>query len=247
MNAKQKILVTGAAAGFGFRIAKTLAAAGHTVFATMRDPEGRNAPKAAALAAARVRGRIHALELDVTDEASVDAAIRQAAEREGGLDAIINNAGVGPGLGAYGETVGMDQFRHAFEVNVVRDRGRSGDRRARRFPHGILRPRGTSLRSGSPGRLRPLGRRAREAMGPDRGKPEGPRGARAPGRGRRGADAGGRRPGKRSPARSSGSVARRRGSARDQPSHRNRAGGVVGSHRAQTSLGFTRIGLEAAQ
>jgi NAD(P)-dependent dehydrogenase (short-subunit alcohol dehydrogenase family) len=119
MIAKQKILVTGAAAGFGFLTAKTLAAAGHTVFATMRDPKGRNAAKAEALtAAARGQGRLHLLELDVADEASVDAAVRKAAELEGGLDAVINNAGIGPGLAAYGETVGMEQFEKAFDVNV---------------------------------------------------------------------------------------------------------------------------------
>src|SRR3954470_16804121 len=107
MTVKQKILVTGAAAGFGFRIAKTLANAGHTVFATLRDPKGRNASKAQALAASvRGGGKLHVLELDVTDDASVETAVRKAAELEGGLDAVINNAGVGPGLGAYGETVG---------------------------------------------------------------------------------------------------------------------------------------------
>jgi NAD(P)-dependent dehydrogenase (short-subunit alcohol dehydrogenase family) len=119
MNAKQKILVTGAGSGFGSLIARTLADAGHTVYATMRDPEGRNAGKAKALAAsARERDNLRILELDVADDASVAAGVREAAEREGGLDAIVNNAGIGPGLGAYGETVGMDQFRQAFEVNL---------------------------------------------------------------------------------------------------------------------------------
>ncbi len=140
MTAKQKILVTGAAAGFGFRIAKTLADAGHTVIATMRDPSGRNASKAGALSAAtRGRGILRILELDVADDASVEAAVRKAAESEGGLDAIINNAGVGPGLGAYGETVGMDQFRQAFEVNVF------GVQRVTRAALPYLRKRGRGL------------------------------------------------------------------------------------------------------
>ncbi|MBW8890282.1 MAG: SDR family oxidoreductase [Fibrobacteres bacterium] len=140
MIAKQKILVTGAAAGFGFRIATTLANAGHTVFATLRDPAGRNASKARALAASvRGGGKLYVLELDVADDASVDAAVRKAAELEGGLDAVINNAGVGPGLGAYGETVGMDQFRHAFEVNVF------GVQRVTRAALPYLRERGRGL------------------------------------------------------------------------------------------------------
>jgi NAD(P)-dependent dehydrogenase (short-subunit alcohol dehydrogenase family) len=140
MTAKQKILVTGAAAGFGFRIAKTLANAGHTVFATMRDPRGRNASKAEALAAsAHGRGKVHILELDVADDGSVAAAVGKAAELEGGLDAVINNAGVGPGLGAYGETVGMDQFRRAFDINVF------GVQRVTRAALPYLRKRGRGL------------------------------------------------------------------------------------------------------
>jgi NAD(P)-dependent dehydrogenase (short-subunit alcohol dehydrogenase family) len=140
MNAKQKILVTGGGAGFGYLIAETLASAGHTVFATMRDPEGRNAAKARALAAStRGRGNLRILELDVADDASAAAAVREAAEAGDGLDAVINNAGIGPGLGAYGETVGMDQFRQAFDVNVF------GVQRVTRAALPYLRRRGRGL------------------------------------------------------------------------------------------------------
>ena len=120
MTSRKNILITGAAVGFGSLIARGLLSAGHTVFATMRDPKGRNASKAESLAAfARGKaGKLHVLELDVTDEASVDAAVRQAEESGGGLDAIINNAGSGIGLGTYGEAVTMDQFQRAFDINV---------------------------------------------------------------------------------------------------------------------------------
>jgi NAD(P)-dependent dehydrogenase (short-subunit alcohol dehydrogenase family) len=140
MNAKQKILVTGAGAGFGYLIAETLANAGHTVFATMRDPKGRNAAKARALAASpRGRHNLRILELDVANDASAAAAVREAAEAGDGLDAVINNAGIGPGLGAYGETVGMDQFRQAFDVNVF------GVQRVTRAALPYLRRRGRGL------------------------------------------------------------------------------------------------------
>ena len=46
---KQVILVTGASSGFGLMTAKALAQAGHTVYATMRDTQGRNAPRVSLL------------------------------------------------------------------------------------------------------------------------------------------------------------------------------------------------------
>ncbi|MEO7426382.1 MAG: SDR family oxidoreductase [Fibrobacteria bacterium] len=120
MKSRKNILITGAAAGFGALIARTLLAQGHTVFATMRDPKSRNASKAQALAAYSQGkpGKLHVLELDVTSEASADAALLRAVELEGGLDVLINNAGGGHGLGAYAEAVSMEQFEHAFNVNV---------------------------------------------------------------------------------------------------------------------------------
>lgn len=120
MSASRKILVTGAAAGFGSLITRSLVAAGHTVFASMRDPQGRNRPKAEALEAfARGKaGVLHVLELDVAREASADAAVRKAVEIGGGLDVVINNAGVGHGLGTYAEAVSMEQFQRSFDINV---------------------------------------------------------------------------------------------------------------------------------
>lgn len=120
MGASQNILITGAGAGFGALFTRTFLANGHTVIATMRDLAGRNKARARALEeyAAGKPGRLRVLELDVTDDASVDAAFRRAAELEGGLDAVINNAGGGHGLGAYGEALSMDQFRRVFDLNV---------------------------------------------------------------------------------------------------------------------------------
>lgn len=120
MGASKNILITGAGAGFGALFAKTFLAEGHTVIATLRDPAGRNRDRVRALEeyAAGKPGRLRVLELDVTDEASVAAAFRKAAELEGGLDVVVNNAGGGHGLGAYGEALSMDQFRRVFDLNV---------------------------------------------------------------------------------------------------------------------------------
>ena len=77
-------LVTGANTGIGKEIARQLADAGHTVYVGARDP-GRG--KAAV---AEVGGDARLLVLDVTDAASVAAAVRAVPA----LDILVNNAGV---------------------------------------------------------------------------------------------------------------------------------------------------------
>ena len=107
------IVITGSSNGFGKDAAKTLAEAGHQVFATMRDLNGRNRTAAEELGS---QG-IEVLELDVTSDASVGDAFRDLYKKtEGKLDVLINNAG----LFAQGiaETYTPDQVRDMFEVNV---------------------------------------------------------------------------------------------------------------------------------
>jgi NAD(P)-dependent dehydrogenase (short-subunit alcohol dehydrogenase family) len=84
------ILITGAASGFGRDTAQTLAARGHGVFASMRDVAGRNAAAASALEALGVA----VVELDVTDDSSVDAAVATVLARAGRIDVLVNNAGM---------------------------------------------------------------------------------------------------------------------------------------------------------
>src|SRR5438128_12133292 len=84
-------LITGANKGLGFETARRLLAAGHTVYLGSRDAERGRA------AAAQLGGRY--VQLDVTDDTSVTAAAK-AIEADGGLDVLINNAGIqqrGPG------------------------------------------------------------------------------------------------------------------------------------------------------
>ncbi|RRA49270.1 SDR family oxidoreductase [Acidipila sp. EB88] len=108
------ILITGASGGFGADSAKTLAKAGHRVFASMRD---LNATAAATLVAEFQSVGIETLELDVTRETSIDAAVNALlAETGGELDVLINNAGVF--FAGISETFSPDQLKNMFEVNV---------------------------------------------------------------------------------------------------------------------------------
>ncbi len=97
MASKQTVLITGASTGFGRLSAETLARKGHTVFATMRDPAGRNAKNSSEIRSLAQKESLplHVLELDVTDDASVDRAVQAAIEKAGRIDVAINNAGYG--------------------------------------------------------------------------------------------------------------------------------------------------------
>ena len=109
------VLITGTSSGFGLLTARTLLARGHDVVATMRDVADRNAPAAEALKAfaADQPGNLTALEMDVTDEASVNAACTDA----GRIDVLVNNAGIG--AGGLAEAFTPDQYAHIFDINVL--------------------------------------------------------------------------------------------------------------------------------
>jgi NAD(P)-dependent dehydrogenase (short-subunit alcohol dehydrogenase family) len=92
----QTILVTGSNSGFGRLTVETLARQGYRVFAGMRAVEGRNAPAAADLRALAEREQLalQIVELDITNDASVEQAIKSIADSTGRLDVVVNNAGV---------------------------------------------------------------------------------------------------------------------------------------------------------
>ena len=116
---KSVILVTGASSGFGRMTAQLLARAGHTVYASMRETEGRNAPQVANLVAwaAEHTADLRPLELDVQSDASADAGIARIIADAGRLDVIVHNAGhmvFGPA-----EAFTPDQFIQQYDVNVL--------------------------------------------------------------------------------------------------------------------------------
>src|SRR5258708_20720934 len=119
MSSKQVVLITGASTGFGRLFTETLARRGHTVFATMRDPGGRNAKNAAEIRglAEKESLPIHVLEMDVTDDASVERGVAGAAAKAGRIDVAINNAGYY--LTGLGDAVTPEQERSPMVTNFL--------------------------------------------------------------------------------------------------------------------------------
>jgi NAD(P)-dependent dehydrogenase (short-subunit alcohol dehydrogenase family) len=105
-------LITGSSSGIGQLSALELARRGHRVFASMRNLENSRYLQAKA---EKDRLAVEIIQLDVTDSASVTAAIADVMERAGRLDVLINNAG----FGAFGpiEDYSDEDLRQVFETN----------------------------------------------------------------------------------------------------------------------------------
>ena len=103
------ILITGSSTGIGRATAERFARDGWNVAATMRDPAD-----GAAFADA---DNVLVTSLDVTDEASITAAVAATIDRFGSIDVLVNNAG----YAAYGaiEATSMEAIRRQLDTNVV--------------------------------------------------------------------------------------------------------------------------------
>ncbi|NII73611.1 NAD(P)-dependent dehydrogenase (short-subunit alcohol dehydrogenase family) [Dyella sp. SG562] len=116
---QQIILITGASSGFGALAARAMARAGHTVYASMRDTQGRNAAQVEAVKTyAKEHGvDLRTVELDVQSQDSADAAIAHIVTAHGRLDVVVHNAGhmvFGPA-----EAFTPEQFAQLYDVNVL--------------------------------------------------------------------------------------------------------------------------------
>ncbi|WP_421733069.1 SDR family NAD(P)-dependent oxidoreductase [Cellulomonas sp.] len=105
-------LVTGATQGLGAQTVRRLAALGWTVWLGARD-----AAQGAQLAD-EIEGDVRVLQLDVTDQASVDSAVRTVDAGSGRLDVLVNNAGIAGTRVGPRETTPSD-FLPVFGVNVL--------------------------------------------------------------------------------------------------------------------------------
>ena len=106
-------LITGANSGIGRSAAVDLAAKGWTVYGSMRGLE--KGDKLAAMAdAAGVT--VHPVVCDVTDTESVNAAVAEVTADAGGIDVLVNNAGIG-GNGV-AEEAPIELYEEVMDVNV---------------------------------------------------------------------------------------------------------------------------------
>jgi NAD(P)-dependent dehydrogenase (short-subunit alcohol dehydrogenase family) len=159
MSEHQIVVVTGASSGFGWMSALLLAEAGHTVYAGMRATAGRNAGKVADLQsyAAEHGVALRAVEMDVADQASVDAAVARIIGEHGRVDVLFHNVGhmtLGPA-----EAFTPEQLAEIYDSNVL------GSQRVNRavLPHMRAARRGlvlwnsssSSARAGTPPYLAP--------------------------------------------------------------------------------------------
>lgn len=101
------VLITGCSTGIGRVTARHLAARGHRVYATARRVESIDDLRA---------DGCEVLALDVTDEASMQAAVATVQEREGVVGALVNNAGYSQSGPV--ELLDPDDLRRQFETNV---------------------------------------------------------------------------------------------------------------------------------
>lgn len=108
----KKVLITGASGGFGKLSTLTLLENGHKVVASMRNVNSKNKEVAAELEAAGA----FVVELDVTNDTSVENAVNKSIELMDGIDVVVNNAGVGV-LGMQ-EHFTTDDFHKLFDINV---------------------------------------------------------------------------------------------------------------------------------
>lgn len=122
-DTKKVALVTGANTGVGFQIAKALADNGYTVYIGARNQEKGET------AATKIGGQSRAVQLDITDAQSIDAAVTQIQNEAGYLTLLVNNAAISnagkPGrtmeevLGAQRASIApVEEMKMVWETNV---------------------------------------------------------------------------------------------------------------------------------
>jgi NAD(P)-dependent dehydrogenase (short-subunit alcohol dehydrogenase family) len=112
MSEQKTALVTGANKGIGFEIVRQLLAEGHRVFLTARNAA------AGQEAASSLDGDVHFLQMDVSDDASIQKGAKTYGELSDLLDVLINNAGIYPDENFDILTISREQLVETFQTNT---------------------------------------------------------------------------------------------------------------------------------
>jgi NADP-dependent 3-hydroxy acid dehydrogenase YdfG len=88
----KNVIITGSSSGFGLKAVKDFADKGNKVFATMRNPKGKNTEVKKELEA--YSSLITVVDMDVTNDTSVKEAMNSILEQAGNINILINNAGI---------------------------------------------------------------------------------------------------------------------------------------------------------
>lgn len=107
----KKVLLIGGTGGIGIKLAKLLTGSGAQVFITGRDVDKLKAAGTMAGIAAE-----HQFQLDITDEANVNATISSVLQN-GGVDILVNAAGIG--IIKSMDTLSLEEFTQTLQVNLV--------------------------------------------------------------------------------------------------------------------------------
>jgi len=113
MSESKVVVITGAGSGFGRLSAIELARAGHTVYASMRGTQDKNREAAEALRKLDIK----TVELDVSNDASVEEGVKAVLAEAGEIDVLINNAGIGSA--GVTEAFTAEQAKVLFDTNVI--------------------------------------------------------------------------------------------------------------------------------
>lgn len=108
-------LITGANKSIGFESARILAKNGYYVYLGARD--AAKGQEAVAKLQAEGLSNVEAIQIDVTDKASIEAAQKSLVEKQSSLDVLINNAGILGGWEQSAQDVDTDMIREVFDTN----------------------------------------------------------------------------------------------------------------------------------
>ncbi|OON40218.1 hypothetical protein BTJ39_10005 [Izhakiella australiensis] len=115
MTTTKTALITGANKGLGREISRQLGKLGHTVWLGCRD-EGRGRQAEEELRAEGIDA--HFVQLDITDQQSVSAAMKHVEARTAQLDVLVNNVGIGSGLAMQPSNEDITEIQAMFDTNV---------------------------------------------------------------------------------------------------------------------------------